>query len=521
MTRKFVGRTPQEVWSAADESDTEQGGSENECQQGGVHDETLSEGRLSCEMLRVPGGSPIGRQADLQAALHSFNACEERLEDLWAETGADAGHRSKVLSRLWKELSALLDATVEGEERVADDLRGKLMGLEVKCRQLEAALHCKPLETTPSKGDLTSRIHAAQAHLSYLQQEHAERIKIFKILQLLNDDLNGKPSNLPIPTDLSLVADVSLDQIDRCIDTINAVSRDREAVLNNMLILENQKLDSLWDKLMVSTRERNDFSRFLNSLTDGHPSTNNVIKAVTLDSLKGLTSMDLAKLKQGELAGMLCGCTDLQEALGLTQQQVKKAEEQYQRQLAVQVVETKELLLDLYKQYDNVRKVSRPSAPKIPDDPTERNLALIEGDVLVMEKKLETVKTALSALSRRDELLKEKVAMEEAAKDKDRLTDRSRNMAQILLQEERTRKALKKELPKLEKTLKTFCESYRKENNGCPFVYNDSPLEDQLSTVPDSPTKPARARAHSPSTTRKPRTAHSPAPVNARRSSAQ
>eukprot|EP01064_Diplonema_japonicum_P002407 TRINITY_DN11519_c1_g1_i1.p1 TRINITY_DN11519_c1_g1~~TRINITY_DN11519_c1_g1_i1.p1 ORF type:complete len:577 (+),score=113.16 TRINITY_DN11519_c1_g1_i1:63-1793(+) len=514
--------------------------------EGHVEEPDMFDGGISCELLIVnsPSGPHNPRQNaapktyDPREAVLLVTNCTTSLEEIWNEMGTEAPRRTETLSTLWSNMSSLLSSTVKEEEKKLSVLRETVDETLRACRELEAALKWPEL-IEASQGSLSVQLSSAKQHLSSLSTAHEARLAAFSLLHDLNEDLGGKQGNLPIPSQVSLIADVSLDNLEECVNVMNLVSQDREATLNNLLILENERLDVLWDKLMIPTKDRNAFSTFLNGLT--HPDrevSDSGIKTVTVDRLMDWVDQHKGKeVEKGVLAAAFCGCADLQEALTLTQQQVEKAKLQYETQLSLQVTETKELLMDLWEQYFTLTKDNTYSRDvilrerPIPNDATESNLTLIEGEVLGMEQKLESVKSVLTALTRRDELLKEKEAMELASKDKDRLTDRSRNMAQVLLQEERTRKALKKELPKIEKFLKSYCDTYSRDNKGLPFIYKGLPLVDQLGSNDVGHHSPSRrdrqqqqqqpeqraSRARSPAVARKRAVgAASPAPTSRR-----
>eukprot|EP00760_Papus_ankaliazontas_P004214 PhM_4_TR11707/c4_g1_i1/m.86069 len=89
-------------------------------------------------------------------------------------------------------------------------------------------------------------------------------------------------------------------------------------------------------------------------------------------------------------------------------------------------------------------------------------LALIEGEVLAVEHRLKVCKDAFALLEQRRELYVQRDSVELTAEQRrEMLTSKRVNMAQHLLSEERVRKTLKRELPKVAQKLKGCALEYR------------------------------------------------------------
>lgn len=83
---------------------------------------------------------------------------------------------------------------------------------------------------------------------------------------------------------------------------------------------------------------------------------------------------------------------------------------------------------------------------------TDASLAAHEYEVKRLESIVGSRQTALSLVKKHMELIAEKQHLEEASKDPSRLTQRGAQAAGRLLQEEKVRKKLSKELPKVSTT---------------------------------------------------------------------
>src|SRR5271154_2003772 len=80
---------------------------------------------------------------------------------------------------------------------------------------------------------------------------------------------------------------------------------------------------------------------------------------------------------------------------------------------------------------------------------TDASLAAHEYEVKRLEALAESRQTALSLVKKHMDLIAEKQHLDEASKDPSRLTQRGAQAAGRLLQEEKIRKKLSKELPKV------------------------------------------------------------------------
>jgi hypothetical protein len=88
-------------------------------------------------------------------------------------------------------------------------------------------------------------------------------------------------------------------------------------------------------------------------------------------------------------------------------------------------------------------------SPLTPDIFTDASLASHEYEVKRLESLVNARQHALSLVKRHMELIAEKQHLEESSKDPSRLTQRGAQAAGRLLQEEKVRKKLSKELPKV------------------------------------------------------------------------
>ncbi|KAJ9456791.1 Anaphase spindle elongation protein 1 [Diplonema papillatum] len=467
---------------------------------------------------------------EAQAAVHAFNACTQTLDALWNDIGTPSADRSAAMSELWANMSAVFKSAIEKEKQKHGHLMDQLSLAVSKAKQLEQKLCWTPSVADTLEGPLVSQVSVVKAHTHELGMIFDERMSLFKLLHALHEDLGSK-GTLPIPTDTSLIVKVTEDEIDRCIEVINESALNREDFLKAALEHETAEVERLCAVLKIKESEKADFDRFLSEVLqhDGESSVKKVTRLAVVQLHRTLQAAPDKVYHPGKLAALVCGCEQLQEALNLTLDKKDKLLQEHQDRIALQVSETKFFLKSLWQEYFNLttdpayaKDIIEKQRP-IPDVATESNLTLVEGEVLEMEQKIESVKSIVAALRKRDEILKEKASMDRAAQDKDRLTDRSKNMAQVLIREEKVRNAIKKELPKIDKQLAQFCETYRAANGNQPFFYNGANLEAQLTTGADGTAlakEPRRSRSPAVTTAmRRSTTAASPGPTKKPRDS--
>ena len=391
-------------------------------------------------------------------------------------------HTNDAMSTMWAGISAVFRQSVERETFIAEGLRKDVHALQQQQLQLHKTVSnesidvlSKPLRKKP----LYAQKKALQANVAHLKNTVRERRALFCVLAALNEDLGGKEGILPIPKDLAALVDLTEDKVAECIDVINGVGDDREKMLNGMIHGALEEVTVLWDQLCMREAERTELLKFIEIKREGATATDGK-KTVTVATLSSWVGR-AAPTRSGELATDLCGGQNLQEIYEIVCHKRDKLQAEFNARLALQISEMTDFLHSLHAQYHTLTAdPSYSTSQPYPNEISQALLNRIEADVSLMEKKIDGASSVLSLLKRREEILEAKGEMEVASQDKDRLRDRSRNMAQILLHEEKTRKAVRKELPHIEKKLLAFCRSFREENNA-HFTYAGRPLESVLS----------------------------------------
>ena len=129
--------------------------------------------------------------------------------------------------------------------------------------------------------------------------------------------------------------------------------------------------------------------------------------------------------------------------------------------------------------------------PAFTDIFTDASLAAHEYEVKRLEALADSRQNTISLVKKHMDLIAEKQHLEEASKDPSRLTQRGAQAAGRLLQEEKIRKKLSKELPKIEQDLVGMLLAWEDENGEDFLVYGERYLDvlDRLSKADKGPSR--------------------------------
>uniref|UniRef100_A0A7S4FZG1 Uncharacterized protein n=1 Tax=Eutreptiella gymnastica TaxID=73025 RepID=A0A7S4FZG1_9EUGL len=148
-----------------------------------------------------------------------------------------------------------------------------------------------------------------------------------------------------------------------------------------------------------------------------------------------------------------------------------------QLRLSDKVSEVTARLRGLWKGYEDLtgHKLDVP----LSEDISEAVYSDLTAKAADAEARIEAVSEATALLQRRNELLLEEAALIEALNDPGRLVSKQRGIAQQLLKEEKMRRALRVEMPKINAKLRRFATEWA-EKHGEAFIYRGDVLLDVL-----------------------------------------
>jgi len=135
-------------------------------------------------------------------------------------------------------------------------------------------------------------------------------------------------------------------------------------------------------------------------------------------------------------------------------------------------------ILDLWQALHMSQEERKQFSPFFINDTSDELLDMHEQEIARLSEYLEALKPILSLIDQRQKILEEKKEFEATSSDPTRLLKKAGDPGR-LLKEERFRKVIAKELPKLEEKLRQIVLDWESKNQK-PFLFNGQRLLDQI-----------------------------------------
>lgn len=152
--------------------------------------------------------------------------------------------------------------------------------------------------------------------------------------------------------------------------------------------------------------------------------------------------------------------------------EITRCEEKKRQNIKIFVENIREEIRNLWEKCCFGESQKRKFLPYFSDCYTEDLLGLHELEIERLKTFYEANKTVFQLMERRQKLWEKMIALESKANDRNRLFD---NRGGQLLREERERKVIQKELPKIEEEISHLVQSYEERNHE-PFLFYDQKL---------------------------------------------
>eukprot|EP01004_Peranema_trichophorum_P003693 NODE_2666_length_1524_cov_39.663812_g2297_i0.p1 GENE.NODE_2666_length_1524_cov_39.663812_g2297_i0~~NODE_2666_length_1524_cov_39.663812_g2297_i0.p1 ORF type:complete len:454 (-),score=76.97 NODE_2666_length_1524_cov_39.663812_g2297_i0:53-1414(-) len=405
---------------------------------------------------------PVVLKSFISTASNVVNA----LDKMWTELGLAQKQRDDTLNFMMTEAEKIFNTALEECKRLRDNTYNDVLGKTSTHTKLCCDIgNINDSESSYSQCftedwtgmPLLSQLQRIEHKVNTLQslkanrekllnKAHSQLLKLHRVLDIpIQQSASLKGNENFFGSDLSLIR---LSEYNKEISSLTEMKRDYdEKKIKTMW----QNIHNLWASLHISEVERSIFC------TKIAPLENDLDKRDTL--------------------------------IDMMENQVQSLQKERQRRWDDLVRETTNLLLSLWNEYYN--KTGQKADMPIPAKGTEENIALIEGLVVEMEDKLKQVDDVCKLCEKRQQLLDEEAELMEAQKDPDRLLNKKRNMASQLLKEEKIRNSIKKDLPKIESKIYSFCVEWQ-EQHGSAFTYHGQPLLQILTGEPIKPNSNVR-----------------------------
>ncbi|CAC21482.1 antiparallel microtubule cross-linking factor Ase1 [Schizosaccharomyces pombe] len=190
-----------------------------------------------------------------------------------------------------------------------------------------------------------------------------------------------------------------------------------------------------------------------------------------------------------------------QENISLWETELEKLHQLKKEHLPIFLEDCRQQILQLWDSLFYSEEQRKSFTPMYEDIITEQVLTAHENYIKQLEAEVSANKSFLSLINRYASLIEGKKELEASSNDASRLTQRGRRDPGLLLREEKIRKRLSRELPKVQSLLIPEITAWE-ERNGRTFLFYDEPLLKicQEATQPKSLYRSASAAANRPKT---------------------
>ncbi|PRP86612.1 hypothetical protein PROFUN_05091 [Planoprotostelium fungivorum] len=415
-----------------------------------------------------------------------------KLGEIWDEMGLNSEERRVQLSQLQQDVAYVYNDRLKMEVEHRDTLRARIAAVTDRVNRYALALG-RPLlsekaideSTLKAKFEkitfLSADIEKAYEDRAGQTEEHHKQIHaLWETLGVQGErDVSGQFTNPP--------EDLSEHHLIRCKDLIHQLTQEVEqksAEVSQLVI----QIRDIWEALSMDANTADEVDRQIES---GEVS----LSAASITSLK--SKRDALTLlhqeREEEVRGYAVKIVELwnllgvspedrtiffQRNTGLGQEVVVGCRGELARLENLKQESMKGLVLKVRAQVENLwdelhlSEQEREAYRKKNYTPeyTEEALEQFESYHKYLEERAEIVRPILKHIYKREEILKEKIDFEATSSDPARLLSKKRDPGR-LLREEKMRRMINKELPKIESTLRTTLSKWNSEND-VPFLYN-------------------------------------------------
>lgn len=407
-----------------------------------------------------------------------LDAALSDLQLIWDEIGIEESQRDERQNVVLLHLQNLLDEMVKEEK----EMRKRLLASVETCGQevvkLSQELGVSPYE--PDEGLSILQVEKAlRLRVEALKKEKTERMDklhtLQKIEQSLCDILCTTPMYIPtgsIPTDSQLAA------LKEHIETLKADQEQRLATLRStkrgildlMDLLEQEPNTSFErdviceeeDTFSLSMENMHALKRLHEELEAKDQENANSANTLT-EEIESIWNR--LQFSEAELEKPLPVSGHKPSDLKILQANLAKLQELKKSNLKKVIDATREEIFRWWDKCFYSRQQRNDFVAAYNDEYTEELLQEHDQELVKMKDYYEANKTLLESVKRREEMWKQMLEFEKKASDPNRFNNRGC----VLLQEEKMRAKLNKDLPKLEKVLSEKIEQWEGQH-GKPFL---------------------------------------------------
>jgi len=419
------------------------------------------------------------------------------INEIWTEEGLDQKQRLECSTQLQQKLSRFYHESLQQAGRRRDELKEEIRLLEAQTTQLQDALgvHDSPVTVEKSLRQLKPLV---KSRLTSLQQLRDTRLIQLRELSFLVHSLS-QLLEIPLSDDFRDIgsSDLTESRIKRFQDKIQELKSEK----TQRAVRMQQIVDDISELVSILGEDSDDPSATvsiysLSCLSSGSQGYSPEIierlneKKTSLLQLKERRTQQLNQLKEKITALWDRLSFDEEQRTAFSQKFSQKGVSKALLEECIQEVDRLELLKKQTIQTLIIDRRSKISALWVrlhygevtkqefaefnQSHSVESEESLLDAHDLYLENlevQYQQSKLLIKMIARRESLLKQQLELDAKIQDPNRLLGAGRSSV-ALLSEEASRTAIKKELPKLERSLEDELKQWAVEHDGLPFLYN-------------------------------------------------
>ncbi|XP_060551130.1 protein regulator of cytokinesis 1-like [Ruditapes philippinarum] len=414
--------------------------------------------------------------------LKSLEMAMDKLHKIWDRIGIGRAAKEERSSMVLRHLQGLLDEMVDEEEGLEKQIVQRVEDLSAELKQLTQDLNVPEFKKTPGQAILQVE-KELKTKVDTLRKEKKERMKILAKLkqddQVLCDAMCMTPYYIPSG---SIPSGEQLEQLKQHVEKLALEKRQRyetfikqKKEIADLMLFMDRSPESSFEKEVVNEEEES----FALSKDNMH-----ALDALVAELLSSKTKLEMTVAKLWDKLHTLWERLEVpkheQELFENGKEGIKPAviealNEEIERCEAQKLAHIQKFIDGIRQELENWWNKSYISAKQrsefkyfTDNNYTEELLALHEKEVASVKEYYENHKQILELVGKREVLFHKMIEFEKRANDPNRFfSDRGGK----LLLEEKERKALMKQLPKVEQNVKDDILLWEKEH-GRTFLVN-------------------------------------------------
>ncbi|CAL1277472.1 unnamed protein product [Larinioides sclopetarius] len=426
-----------------------------------------------------PDNDEIILEEIAETELVSVKESLKRLYDVWKIFGIDSSQKAQRAKAVWVHIKNLLKDIFDEETSFCNDIKERIENYRLKIQDLSKALSISPKEV--NEGSLIKQEEMLRQELDSLSKLKHKRLKSYRDLKsvelqlcrILNMPEHQLPSNTGVPSE---------NDLDELQQHINMLKKEKE-MRQRKFCMVKKELTTIWEtteltpetpleKEILSEKENfslsNETFKALEEIISKAKKKKMELEDEKKTLLKKLNTLwERLKVDQSKRVEFLSNHVDYRlSTIKSIQQEIERCEKIKKDNIKMFISSLRQELHNLWDKCYVSEAIRQQfeyfSSPEATDEILESH----EAEVEKWKNYYENVQHIIKKIEKRKELWELMIVFENKAADPNRFKNRKGN----LLQEEKERKRLQKDLPALENNIFQDIEVYEA-TTGSPFLY--------------------------------------------------